>query len=241
VKSDVGIACERPIYFDYHGTIQDGSTAVGAPEPETKWYFAEASNRPGFDTYLCVQNSGDKTANVAVTLPSATQTAPRTTIQVGAMSRYTLPLKNNLVAPVADFGIIVSSDVPVVCERPMYVDAAALRGGDTAMGITVPETTWSFAEGTTRVGFETFISLLNPNGQPTIAHLLYQFPDSSTADRICEIPANSRLTINVSGDVGECHDVATTITADLPIVAERPMYFDLAYHGGSVATGFGVR
>jgi len=239
VESETPIACERPIYFDYHGEIQDGSTAVGAPGPATRWYFAEGSNRPGFDTYLCVQNPGNRVANVSVTLPSDTQIAPRLAVQVQPMSRYTLPLKNDLVAPGSDFGIEVSSDVPVVAERPMYVDAGGLRGGDTAMGVTTPMTEWSFAEGTTRQGFETYLTLLNPNERMATAEVRYQFPDGYVQDKSYTLNANSRFTINVAADIGDAKDVATTVISSLPIVAERPMYFDLAYHGSSVTTGFG--
>lgn len=239
VISDRPIACERPIYFNYHGTVQDGSTVVGAPEPETRWYFAEGSNRPGFDTYLCVQNPGNRVANVSVTLPSATQTAPRTAVTVQPMSRYTLPLSAVPGASGADFGIVVESDVPVVAERPMYVDAPPLVGGDTAMGVTEPLTEWSFAEGTTRQGFETYLTLLNPNDQPTIAHLRYQFPDGTTQDKTYTVDADSRFTLNLVADIGDCRDVAMTVTTSLPVVCERPMYFLIPCRGSTDTMGYG--
>jgi hypothetical protein len=54
-----------------------------------------------------------------------------------------------------------------------------------------------------------------------------------------ELPARTRRTLNVSELVGEDVEVSLSITSDLPIAAERPIYFNYKgmWTGGHVDKG----
>ena len=58
VGADVPIVAERPMYFLYNGAWSGGHDVLGAAAPQAEWYFAEGCTRPGFDTWLCLQNPG---------------------------------------------------------------------------------------------------------------------------------------------------------------------------------------
>jgi hypothetical protein len=58
--------------------------------PAGKFYFAEGTVRPGFDTYLCVQNPEQKEADVRVTFMKGNGTTQVKTVKVPPLSRYTM-------------------------------------------------------------------------------------------------------------------------------------------------------
>ena len=66
---------------------------VGANAPRADWYFAEGCTRPGFDTWLCLENPEDHDALVDITYMCGDgQTVTRTGIAVAARSRRTVPV-----------------------------------------------------------------------------------------------------------------------------------------------------
>jgi hypothetical protein len=237
VTSSEPIACERPMYYDYHGTVQDGSSVVGAPEPENKWCFAEGTTRHGFDEWLTVLNPSDRQAQVTVRylLAGGGGLNPQVML-VEPRSRRTINV-NAEAGPGLDLSMVVESDVPVVAERSLYANTPTCYGGDSAMGVTAPTTEWQFAEGTTVTGFTTYYTLFNPNSEQVETTITYQFCDGSEQQRTMTLPANSRTTLNIADDVGNERDVAGSITSTLPIVAERPMYFDGHWRGSTVSAG----
>jgi hypothetical protein len=87
-----------------------------------------------------------------------------------------------------------------------------------------PSTDWYLAEGTTAWGFEEYVCVQNPNPAPVTAQVTFMKPGGST--QYIEIPmvANSRLTLYVNSLV-PASDVSTYIHADLPVIAERAMYW----------------
>lgn len=58
VASDRPIVAERSMYFEYGKGELGGDTTSGCTSPAREWYFAEGTCRPGFDSYLCLQNPG---------------------------------------------------------------------------------------------------------------------------------------------------------------------------------------
>ncbi len=98
-------------------------------------------------------------------------------------------------------------------------------GGHAVMGAAAPQETFYFAEGYTGEGFEEWLCLMNPGASPTTAHITYMFEDGSTQGQELPIGANSRATVDVNAVVGAGVNVSVAISADSPIVAERPMYF----------------
>ena len=122
VVSDRALVCERPMYFRYQDKWTGGSDVMAADAPAGNWYFAEGYTGPGFDTWICVLNPGDRPAGL--TFRFQTQEAGemvRDGLEVGAHSRRTFKA-NELLGPDYQFSLALSSDKPVVAERPVYFD-----------------------------------------------------------------------------------------------------------------------
>ncbi len=229
VTSSRPIVSERPMYFEYQGMAahcwKGCHTAQGAHFPCGEWYFAEGCTRAGFETWLCLQNPGGREALVGVEYMMENGASLQREYRVAPWSRGTV-LVNGEVGEEHDVSMRVKSDVPVVAERPVYFLYQGMwEGGHNVMGATQPERDWYFAEGCTRTGFNQWICLQNPNERETSARITYVMEDGGRIEREYLLGPRSRFTVNVNNDVARQHDVSSHVSARLPIVVERPMYF----------------
>jgi hypothetical protein len=245
VSSHQAIFAERAMYFNYKGYWPGGSVARGSRLPSDNWYFAEGTTRAGFEEWLTLANPGDQDAVATVNyLLGAGQGANKTQEwPVPAHSRVTVDV-NAAVGPEVDVSIQVSSTQPIVAERPMYfIYHGTVDGGHIAMGTARPGNNWYFAEGTTRAGFEEWLTLANPGDQDAAATLELLLGAGQGANKMlpCVIPAHSRVTVNINAAAGPGVDVALHVTSNQPIMAERPMYFfygAAAWRGGTCGVGY---
>jgi hypothetical protein len=83
-----------------------------------------------------------------------------------------------------------------------------------------------FAEGYTGPGFQEYLCLGNPEPAAASATITYMFGDGTTRRQPLTVPAGSRATVDVNGAAGPGESVSALVQCDLPIAAERPMYFD---------------
>jgi len=123
--NDTTIIAERPMYFNYTGIWPGGHDVVGALAPEDTFYFAEGTCRPGFDSYLCIQNPGGTAAEVKITYMLGDGTNEDQELTVPAGSRETVTVKHVLGEgddAAHDFSAKVetTNDTGIVVERPMY-------------------------------------------------------------------------------------------------------------------------
>ncbi len=246
VPAEDFIVAERPMYFDYQGQWDGGHCVVGATSPERTLYFAEGCTRDGFDTWLCIQNPNPAQATVDVSYYCADgATVEKKGIPIAANSRFTIPVHENSLGigrhdnSHGDVSVKLSSSLPVVAERPMYFRYAKTPterwdGGHCVLGTPSAETTLYFAEGCTRPGFDEWLCIQNPNASPATVDIFYYCGDRQTVEkRGVAIPARSRFTIPVHEDslgIGRHEnphgDVSIKLQSSLPVVAERPMYFN---------------
>ncbi len=66
VSADRPVVAERSMYYEYGQEMLGGDASTGCTAPSSEWYFAEGTCRPGFDSYLCIQNPGSVEAKVEV-------------------------------------------------------------------------------------------------------------------------------------------------------------------------------
>jgi thermitase len=92
---------------------------------------------------------------------------------------------------------------------------------------------WYFAEGSTRIPFEVWFALQNPNAVSTVAHFLFVTPEGKQTPFDMRLTPSSRMTLKAS-DVMPNAEFATIVTTDLPVYVERSMYFG---HDGHSAPG----
>jgi len=86
---------------------------------------------------------------------------------------------------------------------------------------------WYFAEGTTRPGFEQYISIQNSNAAQSDVKITYMLEGGVTQEQTLSVPGRSRSTVVVADFLGVGVDNSSKVetTNNVPVVAERPMYF----------------
>ncbi len=236
VKSDIPIVAERPMYFKTDGKKTGGHVVIGATEPDTHFYLAEGTTRGGFTTYVCLLNPGESPATVTLRYMLTDGTIIEKTVTVDATSRYTVNV-NEDVGPEKDVALEIISDEPIVVERPMYfVYRGLIFGGHNVIATTDPGTTFYFAEGTTRPGFEEWICVLNPGDEAAAVNITYMFSDGTTMEQPVTVGAHCRSTISVNAYVPAGLDVSLAIESSQPVVIERPIYFKFGDTAGSSNT-----
>lgn len=215
--------------------------AVPAPRalPRNDWYFAEGYTGPGFTEELNILNPLAAPAPVSITylLPGGATRTQQVTV---APTTRAVVNVNDAVGPGQEVSAVVKSPSPVVADRKLrFFHRLVLDGQTEQMGSVAPATSFYFAEGYTGPTFEEYLTVANPQDRTVNASVSFHFSDGTTSAQARSLPAHSRTTIDVNQAVGPDREVAVTMNADGPIVAERPMYFayDGLYTGGHISAG----
>ncbi len=101
------------------------------------------------------------------------------------------------------------------------------------MGAGAPAREYFFAEGTTRDGFEEWLTLQNPGSGELTVTADYQLGpgQGEPVRRSYTVGAGRRFTVRVAGEVGGEKDVSVRLSGDADFLAERPMYFRYRGYG----------
>jgi hypothetical protein len=197
-----------------------GGTPGGTGSPPatpSQWLFAEGTTRPGFTEYLSLANPSVTTNTATITYfttaagTGAVNPAKTSTHVLAPQSRTTVAVNDaGEAGPDVDVSTLVTVAGPgsetVVAERPLYfhgVFAFAATDGSDVVGARAPAREWWFAEGTTRPGFQEYLTLENP-GPATNAHIEFTTRDPATGASTVitrpavPLPAESRTTIDVN-------------------------------------------
>jgi len=186
-----------------------------------------------YDEYLCMMNPNKSNTNVGITFMTAGGTQKYEVYAVGARKRVTVNVAD-VVGQGQDVALALVSDLPIVAERSMYFNYRdKWNGGSAVVGAPNPSESWYFAEGTTRDNprdgsFDEYLCIANPNDRAAVATINYDASGTPVVVK-ASVPPFGRITRDVAADVGREKDVSITVRGDLPLVAERPEYFD--YHG----------
>jgi len=157
------------------------------------------------------------------------------TYEIPPYSRFTANV-NYEVGEGREVSIAAASSNKFIAERSMYFDYQGTmswgwKGGHCVFGSTTLDHYYFFAEGTTRTGFEEWITLQNPGENAITVDAAYQCGDTDTVIKVYDIPAGRRSTIFVPDEVGKEQDVSVQLYSSSEFLAERPMYFN--YQGSS--------
>jgi len=238
-----------------------GATPPVSAQGASTWFLAEGASNGTFDEDILVGNPSSSALTVTVKLlpaPDAVIT-PGTVLEkpfaLPATGRLTVNLKRDFLGPDARPGINgaasaqvsavlqgTSTPADIVVERSMFfpLTGTPYAGGTGASGVVAPATRWILAEGSGGI-FETFILVVNPGGGPANVTLTYLAQDGRSAVTQRTIAAGQRATFwaNVDHPVLSNQGFSTVVTSDVPVVAERAMYFD-QYRSGHDALGIAV-
>jgi len=238
VESDQPILPERPMYFNYRNKWTGGHDVMGLLAPRNTYFFAEGTTRGNdidgyFEEWLCIQNPGDTDAEVTITYMLGSGKNIEKKLPVAKTSRETVDV-NNDVGPDQDVSVVVDSTEPIVVERPMYFNYhEKWTGGHDVVGAEAPDTEFYFAEGTTRNNpndgsFEEWICIQNPSDTDADVTITYYTAQKGTQTQEVKVRQKSRETVDVNLKLGPDIDTSFKIESNVPILVERPMYFN--YH-----------
>lgn len=237
------IVVERPMYFRYVGpnsniVVQSGTDVMGATQPGTSYYFPEADSRQSgsahYWTYITMLNPNPSTVDTVVVTyytGKCTTNCPPEQFTLNPYQRATaspIDAKINLRQQLA---ISVTSNNPVVVERPMYLAdniptaGGSLTGAASEVGATSPGTDWLFAEGYTGTDFQQYFVLANFGAAPANAVVTMEYNGGATKTQNVTVPAYQQVYVNVNTINGNTPEAAAEITSNQPIVADRLMYF----------------
>jgi hypothetical protein len=224
-------------------------TEKATTETASRWYFAEGSEQAFVDTYLLLANP-QPTSNRAIVQFLLEGGAPLTKVYPLPPTSRTNVFAEDVEDPPGTkalrgraFGIVVVFDLPGVAERAMDFGTSPFwNGGHESAGVTAPATQWFLAEGATGPFFDTYILLANPNGTAATVTLRFLLDSGATVTRTKMIPGEARLTVDVEGEDVRLANaaVATEVTSDLPILAERAMYWTRYPNWYEAHNAFGV-
>jgi hypothetical protein len=206
-----------------------------------KRYFAEGANNSFFSTRFAVGNPNDSAAHVLLTFADLGGQTSTKVMTLAPRSRATLDARDVPQLNGASFSTTVESDQLVVADRLMTWDASGY-GSSAETAVVSPSTVWYFAEGATHGVFDLFYLFQNATGSPAHVQVKYLLPWGQAPIVLnYTVDPHSRFNIKVDDEPGlKATDVSAQITSDVPIIAERAMYFSTpnqAYAGGHVSAG----
>ncbi len=239
IKSNLPVLAERAMYFKYQGRA-GGHDSIGTENTSLAWFFAEGYTGGSFDTWVLLQNPNAAQASVNLNFMRPDGGVINRTITVEANSRQSVHVDEIPGLESTDVSTEVTSDIPIVAERSMYFNYQGKDGGSNTIGASAPSNKWLFAEGYTGDSFDTWLLLQNPNDGAVNVDLDFMRPDGSIIKKSVNVPGRRRYSLHVDEIAGlESTEVSTEINSDLPVVAERSMYFNYegSKKGGHVTIG----
>lgn len=210
-----------------------------APVPSsTRWYFAEGRVGGGFQEYLTLENpNASSPAQVTINYLLRGRPSLSQSVSVAASTRMTLDvnvfLQVSRFAGGQDVSVALTSNVPIVAERPIYFNFAGnTPGGSDIVGTAQPGQHFTFANGETLPGYNTFLTILNPPGQSTATvTATYYSQGSRIGQSVANVPSGQRGTIAVNWALPSGKQFLIQVDSSQPVVIERPLYFHIAVPG----------
>jgi len=215
-------------------------------EPRLSWYFAEGTTGC-FDLFYLLVNPNETAADVEITF---VRRAPELPIvkrySIGPYSRATIRVNDEEGLSAAEVSARIEglNGQPIVAERAMYSRCfgATWRGGHDAVGSEAPANEWFFAEGATGSFFDLYLLLANFGTGTSNVEIDYLFDNGSTLTKPYDVPAGSRVTVDVANESPELASAAVSAivrsTNAAPVVAERAQWWPHgAWYEGHVSAG----
>ena len=229
------ITAERAMYFGTTPLFKGGHDSPGVTLPATKWFFGEGATGGFFDTFVLLGNPSTRNANVKMTYQLAGGGTVVVNRTVPAFGRTTLNTAFEDPALAATtFALAISSSEPIIAERSMYWDRSVGEWYEAhnSFGVNEPAMKWGLAEGRagTPRGFRTYILIGNTTEEESQVRLsfLRNDEDLPALAKNYIVPANSRVTVDVTGEFPQLLDqefgAVLEVTDGSPIIVERSLY-----------------
>jgi hypothetical protein len=197
------------------------------PEAPARSILSEGATGTFFTTDVAILNPHDSA--VPVTIRYLRENAPelQETRTLPALSRTTIHENEIAGLEGASVSTVVEAPgtAPVVVERLMTWDQSGY-GGHLGSSVDRPRVRWMFAEGAQGVFFRTFFLLANSGATTAKVKMTFLIEEGTPVTIPVDVEPGARKTL-YAAEVNELNhrSFATVIDSDVPIVAERAMYF----------------
>ena len=233
VSSDQDIGVERAMYFN---GWKAGHDSIGVTAPSKTWYLAEGFTGKNaasgeFDEWVLIQNPGAQGANISVQFMQRNGGVVTRSYYIAPRSRFTIHVDE--ILPDSEVSTYISSDQGIIVERSQYLND--MKSGHNSLGAVSKSRTWYLAEGYTGGSFDEWVLIQNPNSSTATVRATFTRDNGQVDIRTITIPARSRYTIHVD-ELMDDAQVSTFIKSDIPVIAERAMYFG-DYEDGHCSVG----
>lgn len=191
-----------------------------------------------FEEYILLANPSGSTAKAVVKMIAGGGRTEEAAVELPPYTRRTVRVNDYLDGE--EVAVQVEADRDITAERAIYFSYRGnVDGGSCSPGISSLSNNWYLAEGYTALAFDTWILLYNPGPQAAHADVRLMRDDGYTRSLSLEIPASSRVTLNVDAQEGfSACAFSTQVNSNQPLAVERAMYFDSeGRKGGHTAEG----
>ncbi len=224
--------------YNFAHAVLSLSSAHAVPG-NTQWYFPEGHVGNHFQEYVTLENPnavgiahitihyllrGKAPLSEALTLSASSRTTANANVFLGV---------DRLSSVGQDVSLYITSDIPIVVERPIYFTFGGVTpGGSNIIGSTRLGQHFVFANGSTQTGYSTFLSILNPMNQPlATVTASYYSGGTQIGQTTITVPAGQRNTIPLGAVLPIGKQFLIKVDADQPIAVERPLYVHTSVAG----------
>ncbi len=203
VTSDHPVVVERAMRFGVNG--RGAHDKIGVTSASTVWLFAQGESGPNEQTFFTILNP-NQAAPAAVTATFFDKTGRPVgskTIIVDPLHRGNIKL--NDVLPNAQVATTLTSNVPVVVERPFYIGPANLSqatSGSVIFGGNGGGLSWAFPSGSTAPGTQSQLFLYNPGLRAVVVHATFYSYTGTMVTQDYTLAPNSDTVLSVNGVPG---------------------------------------
>ncbi len=223
--SSLPVVVERTLTFSSNG--YGLTTSAGSNTPATSWLFAEGTTVNRFETFLTILNPNALPARVTASFFGANGVSLGSrTLIVPGLSRANI--KENDFLNASGIAAVVTSDMPVVVERPEYFGSpndAGIAGSDV-FGQNGASVRASFPDGDTN-GHSEFLLVYNPSGVTEPIDATFYGSNGTLVTKRIEAPPTVRYTIDVGAfapGFDPTHGASLRSVSGLGFVAEQTVF-----------------
>ncbi|GAC1406083.1 MAG: hypothetical protein NVSMB49_25600 [Ktedonobacteraceae bacterium] len=270
VTSTLPVVVERPTYYFSANGMAGAADVVGVQSSGNDWLFAEGYAAANSRETLTISNLDPiVSAAITVTLKSKTGVTNATPITVGPQSQLVFDVNGHDTfagsSPEVSAEVKATSGNGVVVQREMYYRYShSLSNGTLStnsitdvvgLPATAVKSSYSFAEGFTRTGYNEWLTVQNPTAKNETIYVTMFNGNKQTFVRTFSAPANGRLTIDITAQMQQAGIVPSdnsgntvsmtvqTLNNGGNFIAERPCYFNTSgtsfvVKGGSDIIGY---
>lgn len=199
-----------------------GSSSTGADT----WYLAEGSTAWDFVCSIGVLNPNSTAVNVKVTYMTASGQVDGGTYKLPATSSSFLYPSQVLGAKDFSTRIACLEKKTIAVDRNMtYMppNIGTNFEGHASVGVNAPAKQWYLPEGSSKWGFECWLLIQNPGSTEAKCNVTYMREGNGPVTIVHNVPAHSRETFNMAGDIG-AEDASISVKSNVPVIPERAMY-----------------